>query len=138
MKTRKNNESGITLIALAITIIVMLILAGVSIRALTSNGVIGQSRTAATETKKKDYEEQINLAITDAQLAIESDDNANNIPYLVGKYLIDQNVFTEDNYKDSEERTTWTTSTTELQITTSEKYIYKVDKDGNLTFTEPE
>ena len=41
---KKNKELGITLIALAVTIIVMLILAGVTMAALTSeNGIINQA-----------------------------------------------------------------------------------------------
>mgnify|MGYP004474449505 CR=1 FL=1 len=51
MNIRKKQQ-GITLIALAVTIIVMLILAGVTIAALTSeNGIINQANTAK-ETNK--------------------------------------------------------------------------------------
>ncbi len=51
-KQRKNNN-GITLIALVITIIVLLILAGVSIAMLTGeNGILTQAQTAKEETEK--------------------------------------------------------------------------------------
>ena len=39
----KNKQKGITLIALVITIIVLLILAGVSISSLTGSGLFGQA-----------------------------------------------------------------------------------------------
>ena len=50
-KQRKNNN-GITLIALVITIIVLLILAGVSIAMLTGeNGILTQAQRAKNETE---------------------------------------------------------------------------------------
>ena len=55
-------EKGITLIALAITIISMLILAGVSINALNNNGVIGQSKTAKEKSIIANEKEAIYLA----------------------------------------------------------------------------
>ena len=48
----KTNEKGITLIALVITIIVLLILAGVSISMLTGdNGIITQAQRAKELTE---------------------------------------------------------------------------------------
>ena len=45
MKRNLRNQKGITLIALVVTIVVLLILAGVSIGTLTGdNGIIGQAR----------------------------------------------------------------------------------------------
>ena len=45
-KFKKNSNNGITLIALIITIIVLLILAGVSIAMLTGdNGILTQAKT---------------------------------------------------------------------------------------------
>lgn len=59
----KNNQKGITLVALVITIIVLLILAGVTIAALSGdNGIL----TRGSESKAKDEignaKDQINLA----------------------------------------------------------------------------
>ena len=59
----KNNK-GITLIALVITIIVLLILAGVSIAMLTGdNGILSQADTAVTETHVGAAEEAIKLTV---------------------------------------------------------------------------
>ena len=53
---------GITLIALVITIIVLLILAGISIATLTGeNGVLTKAGKAKEETKKAEYEEVLNI-----------------------------------------------------------------------------
>ena len=58
------NQKGITLIALVITIIVLLILAGVSIAMLTgNNGILTQANTSKSETAKAEAIEKINLAL---------------------------------------------------------------------------
>ena len=55
---------GITLITLVITIIILLILAGVSIATLTGqNGLLAKANTARTETKKANAEEQVKIAV---------------------------------------------------------------------------
>ena len=59
----KRQNKGITLIALVVTIIVLLILAGVSITLLTGeNGVITQATRAKEEQTIKGVEERMNLA----------------------------------------------------------------------------
>ena len=58
------NQRGITLIALVITIIVLLILAGVSIAMLTGeNGILNKATSSRTETNKAEAVERINLAL---------------------------------------------------------------------------
>lgn len=61
-------EKGITLIALIITIIIFLILAGISINVLTSNGLLNNARTSEMEYKKKTYFEEIELEIMTEQI----------------------------------------------------------------------
>lgn len=57
-------ENGITLIALVITIIVLLILAGVSIAMLTGdNGILNKATDASQETLAAEAEEAIKLAV---------------------------------------------------------------------------
>ena len=68
IKKYRNRNSGITLIALVVTIVVLLILAGISIGALTGdNGIIGQAHNAKNDTEYAGWEEQIDLAIIDAE-----------------------------------------------------------------------
>jgi len=72
-KIKNKRERGITLIALIVTIIVLLILAGVSIAMLTGqNGILTQAQRAKTETENAaaneaaildDYEYEINEAL---------------------------------------------------------------------------
>ena len=64
----KEAQKGITLIALVITIIVLLILAGVSIAMLTGqNGILTQAQNAKTTTENKSAEEKVKLAIMGAR-----------------------------------------------------------------------
>ena len=53
---RKQNK-GITLIALVITIIILLILAGITINSLTSSGLLTKAGEATRRSKLKEIEE---------------------------------------------------------------------------------
>ena len=57
------NQKGITLIALVVTIIVLLILAGISIAMLTGeNGILGNAKNAKSQNAYYGAEEQMKLA----------------------------------------------------------------------------
>jgi len=69
MKKKINREKGITLIALVITIIILLILAGISISALTNQGLFKNAKITQNATEKaeaeqgktlNEYEDEIN------------------------------------------------------------------------------
>lgn len=61
-------EKGITLIALVITIIILLILAGVSLNLLIGEeGILGKTKDSVKATNKSFVEEQVYLAWTSAQ-----------------------------------------------------------------------
>ena len=64
LKERLKTHKGITLIALVITIIVLLILAGVAIATLTGdNGIIAKAQQAKMQNDKANEKEQIDLAV---------------------------------------------------------------------------
>ena len=64
MKLNLKERNGITLIALAITIIVLLILAGVSIAMLTGqNGILTQANNAKASTANKSAKEKVESAV---------------------------------------------------------------------------
>lgn len=70
MKNKRNKEqlmkvsNGITLIALVITIIVLLILAGVTIATLTGeNGILTKAKSAQTQTEQAKEDENLKIAI---------------------------------------------------------------------------
>ena len=95
---RKANEKGITLINLAITIIILIILAAIGIGALGDGGILETSQGAANLNARAEYDETLQLAIVETQ-----------IDYLSENKKIDKSYFkqikgileTKDLYKDS-------------------------------------
>ena len=73
------NTKGITLVALVVTIIILLILAGVAITALTQTGLFTKTEQTKEKTKSAETEEKLNLMIYEWNI-----DNAKD-----GKTLID-------------------------------------------------
>ncbi len=65
---KKTKDDGITLIALVITIIILLILAGLSISALTGSGLFTKAQWAVKLTKIREIEEAANLAYLTRQV----------------------------------------------------------------------
>ena len=61
-------NKGITLIALVVTIIIMLILAGIAIYAINEGKIIEQAQLAKEETEIKTATEIINMKITTIQM----------------------------------------------------------------------
>ena len=91
-KKFKNGQRGITLIALVITIIVLLILAGVSIATLTGeNGILTQAETAKEETEIATEREAIQLAIINYNASNEE-------KYNIGEKLYDRTVANGDKW----------------------------------------
>ena len=73
-KQERKEEKGITLVALVVTIIVLIILAGVSIAMLVGeNGIVTQTQIVAQDTEIKGDEEKIRLAMVAAQIANNGD-----------------------------------------------------------------
>ena len=78
----ERNYKGITLIALVVTIIILLILAGLSIQILSGeNGLINRTISAKETTEKAEEKELVELAVSAAQIDGEgtiTTDNLNN------------------------------------------------------------
>lgn len=71
-KNKINNKKnkGITLIALVVTIVILLILAGISISyVLGEKGIIGYAKKAKSDTEKATVEETLKQALTNWQMA---------------------------------------------------------------------
>ena len=135
------NQKGITLIALVITIIVLLILAGVSIAMLTGeNGIL----TNATESQQKtDYEnakEQIDIALaaikTEALAQITTDNqydvtDTDNMDALASDNVIGKTINSDSKYdvqKNAGTITiTYTNNATKVSVTGN------IDLDANAS-----
>ena len=60
---KEKNIKGITLVALVITIVILLILAGISIQAITNTGLFENAKRAAEESKYANAAEKVALAV---------------------------------------------------------------------------
>lgn len=65
---KKTKENAITLVALVITIIVLLILAGVSIQAISNTGLFANTKKAKEKSIEAQIKEEITLTIHDIQI----------------------------------------------------------------------
>ena len=66
MKVNLKQEKGITLIALVITIVVLLILAGVTIAMLTGdNGILTKAQTSKTKSAEEEARERVSLMLAE-------------------------------------------------------------------------
>ena len=93
------NQEGVTLIALAVTIIVMLILAGVSISALTGNsGISKNAENARLQNELGSIIEKINLAISESFM---DDVNVDKMKVLIDKGYIIENKNENYDYVDA-------------------------------------
>ena len=57
------NSKAITLVALVITIVILLIIAGISIQAITNTGLFANAKKAVEETKYANAEEKVKMAV---------------------------------------------------------------------------
>lgn len=92
----KQNEIGITLIALVITIIVLLILAGVAIATLTGdNGVLRKVSSSKIKNEQATVKEQIILAYGEYQIEIQTSSNKKLASINQNLKLADESTITE-------------------------------------------
>ncbi len=87
----KDVDNGITLIALVITIIILLILAGVSLNLVfRENGIINKAQDVAEISKKADIKEKIRLDILEEELKAKSEGKSgieeNELNKIIEKY----------------------------------------------------
>lgn len=92
------NQKGITLIALVITIIVLLILAGVSIAMLTGdNGILTQTNKSKVAQIEGQVKEEVNLAVQAAKMYAEEKAVSTSTGYNASEHLAtpDDDIITE-------------------------------------------
>ena len=120
-KEKRKQERGITLIALITTIIVLLILAGITIGAITgSNGIIGQAQSAKEETEISQEKEIIDISTVEAM----GKNNRGNLEEEEFQNVLDSHTNGNVTVSDIGEEF-------EVFFEESNRY-YTVDKDGNI------
>ena len=125
-KLKIKQEEGITLIALVVTIVVLLILAGVSISlVLNNNGVISKAKDAKNSTEKGQAQDEVNLAVNylqieDATSTLTQEERRKILEDELRKISADSSVsISGDGYK-----------------ITHKKYDFFVDEDLNVSDSE--
>ena len=87
MKKTKEMQKGITLIALVITIIILLILAGISIMSLTNTGIFGKAQDAKTKSAEAEANQKATLDEYETELnKYGADSNGGNVSTLVDMF----------------------------------------------------
>ena len=122
MKKTKENQLGITMIALIVTVIVLLILAGISIATLNGDsGIIKKSKEAKEQTEISEEKEVVNRAIVQAMGNNKKGD------------LIESNLQEELDKIASSGKTEVTDTGEEFEILFKESNrYYTIDKEGNI------
>lgn len=121
------NQNGVTLIALVVTIVVLLILAGVAINAvLGQNGLINQIEVAKKKNAIAEYIDDINLKLLEAQMNTINDKNK--ILEETKRLVVEDKKYNEATIGEIEGDNKFT-------IITKEGYKIDVKKDG-ATYVE--
>jgi type II secretory pathway pseudopilin PulG len=90
IKEKTSKKSGITLIALVITIIVLLILAGVSVATLTGdNGILTQAQSAKEQAQIAEIVEKAQLDIVEIQTQNNGEFTITDLTDILNKYFKD-------------------------------------------------
>ncbi len=122
-----NKNTGITLIALVVSIVVLLILAGVTINALFgSNGIISGSTKAKEEYSKSEAKEKVSLLLNEYAIKNTTDEKIDFAKFL--RQSLQVGVAENDNNTYSFLLGEWQITTDESKIISIEKFNINVDK----------
>ena len=95
MISYKNEEKGITLIALVVTVIVILVLAGISISMLSGeNGILKRTTEAKRSTQMENEKEAVNMAVLEAVMIGNGEITADNLNSSLKSYIGKKTEFT--------------------------------------------
>ena len=93
-------SKGITLIALIITIIVLLILAGVSLRLVAGNeGILGRAEKAVTKNDEASAREKLELELQGLLIAKKSGEEIDLMKELGKEFIVDGDIVIVDGYQ---------------------------------------
>ena len=134
-KDKLKQNSAITLIALVVTIVVLLILSGISISAvLGKNGILDKAKEAKYLTKLREYEERVTLIVASEKTLKVTENKEERLIDLVYNKLDEQEwvgmLFVKEQDDELEEN--------EIKVITTDNFriIAQIDDDGKITFIE--
>ena len=124
----KQQNTGITLIALVVTLVVLLILAGITIVYLMGdNGIIQKASDSKVEIKKAKYEEVLKII----ELGLQPERKLNN--WSNQKYMdkFEEKIRGEDIFEDAKQisQLSYTEKIT-IQVITKEEWVYWITEDN--------
>ena len=79
---KKRTEIGITLIALVVTIIVLLVLAGITISMVGNDGILGKAKNAAAVSEKASAEDEMSMYLASLEVSRAEDENKRLADYI--------------------------------------------------------
>ena len=144
MKGNKGKIQGITLVSLVITIIILLILAGITIATLTGeNGLFARAQRAKIKSQLASAKEEVSLAI-----AAKISENYDNIDSITPKMVVDEINKKQGNSVYAENESSFQTNIVypsnshgikeKIIVTVNEKLeIVEVKTDTGITENEP-
>ena len=125
LKNKRTESLGITLIALVVSIIVLLVLAGVNLSMLTGqNGVLIRAVEAKEKTQQANEKEKIGIAYANVKIGYNTNDNKE----------LKENIESELHKLLGEEEIIVTNCGKGVDILIKEKnYYYTIEEDGAIT-----
>ena len=132
-KDKLKQNSAITLIALVLTIVVLLILSGISISVvLGKNGILDKANEAKYLTKLREYEEKVTLIVASEKTLKVTENKEERLIKLVYNKLDEQEwvgmLSTKEQDDELEED--------EIKVITTDNFriVAKIEDDGKVTF----
>ena len=123
----KKYSKGITIVSLVMTVILLLILAGISLQAFTGSGLFGQAIKTKEQTKLAELEEQMKLSITE-MIAQKNGEKVTIDEYI--KYLKEiENINITDEYEENGKYIIEVDDKYVFEISDKDTYI-SIDKEG--------
>ena len=129
------NQKGVTLIALVITIIVLLILAGVSIAMLTGdNGILTQANKSQVSTIEGNVKEAVRLAVQAAKMDAEQKAIASDTTWRAEEHTAEVVTVLEADLKDGY-KITGTGATITVEYTGKDYVKATNETNAKITYT---
>ncbi len=123
-KYRKQNQ-GITLIALVVTIVVLLILAGITlVMVLGENGIINQAKIAKEKQKESEYLDQLSIAVINSKVNTSYNINLDTLETQINQIQGTIEKQGED------ENLPWA-------VTFESEYKFRIEENGNIAKIDP-
>ncbi len=82
LKNYKLKQAGITIIALVVTIIVLLVLAGITISMVSNDGILGKAKNAVVVSEKASAEDEMSMYLASLEVSKAEDENKRLADYI--------------------------------------------------------